>query len=525
MARDGDQRWITQYGSLFCVLNSSGEVVTWKLTSGVSFDVVKDILSALRDRLESQNRKPSQFYVDNCCAWRKKLTDVFGHEMEVKLDIFHAVKRVGEKISKRHPLRKVFMDDWRLVFRDPSDRGKDRHLVTPSPDVLEANLDKFYQQWKSAEYNGQLLLNSTVEKEMKNIRGHMKKGCLSGIGPGRGTNRNEGLHKNLNSIMSSSRYGVELAYSLFTTCFYKHNERMSSMVEQRSENPVEFYQVLHADTTMTPEKFGLRFEDVSKSTPTTSKVNIGSCTFQEAYLRINGESTQHARERINITGNDEDHHPPATEDDFSSNSSTLPSAVDADQFSISVSTLKDMLMKALAWHFTYKALSSVSETAFIDVKRIPFIATSLNLLFDPITLELSSVSDEEEQHKIRLDQVLRSWNFERFPSPQDGDCLFHAIVHNLKVQVENGNVSLGEILQCSGINVRNSLQDMIVTLRRLVVAEWLGEFSEEYQGFMTSDQLNKQADQLLEQAGQFLNRGDFATNVGDLVIAAVSNMC
>lgn len=104
MARDGDQRWITQYGSLFCVLNSSGQVVTWKLTSGVSFGVVKDILFALKERLESQNRKPSEFYVDNCCVWRKKLTEVFGQEMEVKLDIFHAVKRVGEKISKRHPL-------------------------------------------------------------------------------------------------------------------------------------------------------------------------------------------------------------------------------------------------------------------------------------------------------------------------------------------------------------------------------------------------------------------------------------
>ena len=63
----------------------------------------------------------------------KKITKVFGFELKVKLDLFHAIKRVGEKVSKKHPLRKVFMDDWRLVFRDPSDLGKDRKLITPAP--------------------------------------------------------------------------------------------------------------------------------------------------------------------------------------------------------------------------------------------------------------------------------------------------------------------------------------------------------------------------------------------------------
>ena len=68
----------------------------------------------------------------------------------------------------------------------------------------------------------------------------MKKGCLSGIQPGRGTNRNENLHKDLNNIMSSSKYGVELAYALLTV-FFNHNERMATKAEQRSEHPVEFY--------------------------------------------------------------------------------------------------------------------------------------------------------------------------------------------------------------------------------------------------------------------------------------------
>ena len=55
----------------------------------------------------------------------KKNTRSIGIELKVKLDLFHPIKRVREKVSKKHPLRKVFMDDWRLVFRDPSDLGKE----------------------------------------------------------------------------------------------------------------------------------------------------------------------------------------------------------------------------------------------------------------------------------------------------------------------------------------------------------------------------------------------------------------
>lgn len=151
-------------------MNSFGQIVTWKLTSGVAFDVVREIILALINRLAVQQKKVSEFYIDNCCAWRKKLQEVFGSGLDVKQDIFHAVKKVGEKVSKKHPLRKMFMDDWRLVFRDPSDLGRERKLTTPAPDVLVANLEKFYQQWHKAEYSGRLIMTESVLKELENIR-------------------------------------------------------------------------------------------------------------------------------------------------------------------------------------------------------------------------------------------------------------------------------------------------------------------------------------------------------------------
>ena len=51
---------------------------------------------------------------------------------------------------------------------------------------------------------------------LKNIKRHISAGCLSGIPPGGGTNRNERLHKHINSFFNRSRIGILLAYALLT---------------------------------------------------------------------------------------------------------------------------------------------------------------------------------------------------------------------------------------------------------------------------------------------------------------------
>ena len=83
---------------------------------------------------------------------------------------------------------------------------------------------------------------------------HIDKGCLSGIQPGRGTNRNEHLHKQLNNILSNSRYGVELAYALLTSTFYLHNEEVAAKQEKRTARPI----AACVDTTSSQKEcFGL----------------------------------------------------------------------------------------------------------------------------------------------------------------------------------------------------------------------------------------------------------------------------
>ena len=85
--------------------------------------------------------------------------------------------------------------------------------------------------------------------------GHLiKSGSLSGIRPGRGTNRNERLHKDINSHMKHNRYGVELAHALITTTLFAHNEHVRAKIENRCVSPINAFLPQVSDSS---EVFGL----------------------------------------------------------------------------------------------------------------------------------------------------------------------------------------------------------------------------------------------------------------------------
>eukprot|EP00111_Clytia_hemisphaerica_P001142 TCONS_00003253-protein len=73
-----DGSWVKICDNLFVVLNEKGDVLAWQLGLGVAFDNVKEILSALKDRLKRQESTMKMILIDNCCQWRSKLESVFG---------------------------------------------------------------------------------------------------------------------------------------------------------------------------------------------------------------------------------------------------------------------------------------------------------------------------------------------------------------------------------------------------------------------------------------------------------------
>lgn len=512
-SRTGDNRWITQYEALFCVLNAQGQVLTWRLTPRLSFAEVESDLTALKGRLQSQGKVLKEFYIDNCCSWRQKLQQVFGNELIVYLDIFHAVKRFSEKVPKRHALRRDCLLDWKMVFRDPSDQGQKRALPTPSPGVMDSNINNFLQHWQNAEYNGKKLLSAAALKEIENIRVHVKKGCLSGIKPGRGTNRNENLHKDLNKIMSNSKYGVELAYALLTVNFFNHNERMAAKHEQRMEHPIQCYTNL---SMLSPERFGLKFAQDHMACSSTekdgfSKLKITSSSYTQIYNRVMHTplpEVGHVKQRDNFIDNEDDMTPAANID------LTLTGVNECDEF-IHVYTLKKILMQSISWYFTHKFIQDMSETAQIRIDQIPFMISATSDLSSSI---MGITQEEEDTGEKIIDNLLKSWNLKRQEMPRDGNCLFYSVAYNLKTQVERGNTDLNSILDVLQIDaIHSTLSQIASTLRECVVKEWLGENSTFYHGFITKDQLQT-------EALEFLKDGAFTMDVGDLAVTALCNL-
>ena len=223
-----DGRWVSQYEAVLIVMNGEGKIIAWQLTRTTSFDEVSTMLTALSQRLSKVNSNPKIVTVDNCCTVRNKLKALFGDDIIVNLDIFHATQRIIKPMPKRHPLYTHCKSDITMIFRDPKDRGTKREMTTPDSAILLNNLQQFRKKWKGAHMDSWYVLNSKVTDALDNLEIHISLGCLSGIPPGCGTNRNENLHKSVNPFFSRCRMGIPLALALLTILFFQHNQKQST---------------------------------------------------------------------------------------------------------------------------------------------------------------------------------------------------------------------------------------------------------------------------------------------------------
>lgn len=216
-----DKKWINVYDSLFLVLNDQGKIVTWQLTKGTSFEEVVALLQNLVSRSD-ENLKT--VYVDDCCKLRNKIENIFGKNISVKLDIFHAVQRISKTLRKRHPYRLQCLQDLRLVFRCDGDSGEKRLSTTPSSERILLNFENFIGKWqKVADHNSVKLFNSETDVAIERLKKHISLGCLSNIPAGCGTNQNERLHQLIGKYFNRSRIGILLAYALLTVLLHSNN--------------------------------------------------------------------------------------------------------------------------------------------------------------------------------------------------------------------------------------------------------------------------------------------------------------
>ena len=184
--------------TLFCVLNEKGQVVAQQLTKGTSFSHVEDLFEGLKERFNKQGVTLEAVYVDNCCHVRNKVVGIFGNSTPVKLDLYHAVSRVTQKIPKlpKHFLTSACIVDFVNVFREDNDKEKDRKQPTPCPEKILVKLKDCVQKWQEMKHGeDEDVLTTRVVHEVECLKKHIKKGCISGIPPAAGSDRYENLNK------------------------------------------------------------------------------------------------------------------------------------------------------------------------------------------------------------------------------------------------------------------------------------------------------------------------------------------
>ena len=200
-------------------------IVQWQLTASEGFEEVRSMFVDLKERFSRKDTVIGGVFIDNCCKWRTMINSVFPG-VPVKLDVFHAVQRIVKKIQKNKKLSKELANDIGLIFRRRTDLGHSRLHPTPDAAVILENFKKLERKWAHPKYkDGMNILNKDIKAEIKKLKVHVEKGCLSNIPPGGSTSKNERLHKDLNKIVASSRLGVELAYTHIFRMFYHHNKK------------------------------------------------------------------------------------------------------------------------------------------------------------------------------------------------------------------------------------------------------------------------------------------------------------
>ena len=216
-----DKKWISVYDSLMLVLNGDGKVLSWQLTKGTSFVEISSLLQDIARRAQNQLKI---IYVDDCCKLRNKIREIFGYNITVKLDLFHAIQRITKTLSKKHSHYHQCIQDLRLVFRCKGDYEISRLSNTPSIEIIQKNMENFVLKWeKITDVSGEKLFKPQTISAVENLKRHILTGCLSDISPGGGTNRNERLHEHTNKYFNRSRIGILLAYSLLHMILYTHN--------------------------------------------------------------------------------------------------------------------------------------------------------------------------------------------------------------------------------------------------------------------------------------------------------------
>lgn len=478
--RKSDNKWEKMFDTLFCVLNEKGQVMGWQLTKGTSFENIRGLLQRINSQCESKQQHIKSCYIDNCCSWRSKLQSVFTSSCDVKLDLFHAVSRVVTEMPKRHPFHGACSADFTKVFRVVDDLGPIRKKPTPKSEEILKNLDQFVAKWKNLKFEDRPILTVKAVDEIRKLRKHITKGCLSEIPVGCGSERNENLHKWLRRAVHRNRLSVVLAVALFTTYFYAWNEKRENgsdaiippidcLVNQLSD-------ILSCDS----ESFGLARSSLSEQ-------NLPRVVLEQY------EQNPCSIDTSNVESGDHD-------------------TSDMETDNLSKEELLFIIDQAVILYIQYQDLKARGLLSIFNPRFLNLMHQQALFAFD--TFHCKDMNFDANASKINL--VVSGLGFEILPVPKDGDCLFTSVLLQLEQLLPHAdNKELTDHLQMLGLTEK-TLPEKVKVLRAKLVDEWLSN-KDEYQKFLVDTELE-------EKAAEFRNNGVFTGELGNMMLLGVSNV-
>lgn len=399
------------------------------------------------------------------------------------------------------------LHDFKLILRDPTDRGMKRSKPTPSASGIEKNIDNFLIQWKSVEYEGTKVIPPSAINEIEKLLVHVRKGCLSDIPPSGGTSRNEGIHKVLNKTLRKSRIGIQFALALLGIFFYIWNEKKITATKDqrriRVTPPIEsHFEQLESNQEQTGNHhFGITDQDVVL--PKTGDFGLASYCSDHGQENTHGEIVEQLNNFLDgVSSNissDED------EPSFTENNSPPPFP------NLSKQQQQEVIKSAKCMAELCDQIQSLGQYARFNPNFLFFTKSSLTLFHSGL------VSNKESS---TLDNVLSNFNMVRVNVLPNGNCFFlsiaYAIVNSI---IPNKAISndLASHLESLGLMNCKDTNEMSHKLRELIVHEWISH-PEDYQPFIGVGQL------LDHEASLFLNDGYFASELGNCMALAMANL-
>ena len=475
MVRPGNEdKFVTQFNNLYIVLNEEGKIVDWRLTKTTSFEEIRELLLQYKSRLEQANKKLQLICVDDCCKVRNKYESVF-ESTPVKLDLYHACQRVCKTVTHiNHPLAGSFREEFGLIFRYDNDQGETRSRETPCERKILQNLNSFINRWSKLPNSP---LSEETMAEIEKLKKHIEKGCLSGIPPGFGTERNEQLHRLLNRSMitGATRISVELAVAILTVLFYYHSSR-TSPAKHECNSKVGCSVPIEACIRKSME------QEISYSFPFAAAPNV--LNTQDQVNDIPPQAISNDDNIIFVAEN--------IEDVYTEFVSKVILDASIELFKVITNLEKKNLNRGL------------KTIDLLTLANMPDVLSNSSVFLKEDDITINGLVDV-------LNRNLAAFDLEIEEVIGDGDCAFRSLAKQV-VKVSNGDIKFRE--HVASLGLLKSEDEDTYQLRQLFVDK-IEEGDEELLAFLL---MEADSGNFHQQVNEFRSPGVFDKMLGDLIM-------